>query len=129
MSLKSKIITSEFLMAVLLVPLVSFAGTAGQMRCCSTWKSRFVDAGFGEDVYTSSDWTYRPASYTHFEIVDPEDDEHVYHKGILDDDGCTPYYTVGANMEYKFRQATWLERPGGREFFRISSIRSGLREQ
>ncbi len=87
------------------------------MKWCTTWKSTYVDAGFGEDVFTSSSPTYRAAKYTRAQVTIYSTSEEIW-DGLLDSSGCTPDLPVLSNTKYRIWQWTQAER-GTRKVFVI----------
>jgi hypothetical protein len=87
------------------------------MKWCTTWKSTYVDAGFGEDVFTSSSPTYRAAQYTRAQVTIFNTSEEIW-DGLLDSSGCTPDLPVLSNTKYRIWQWTKVER-GTRKIFVI----------
>ncbi len=103
---KSSISLFLFVFCFLSIGTIASAGT---LRFCTTWRSKFVDAGHGEDYFWSSDFEDRTAKYSLYQVRKKSNNALVK-SGILDSKGCTPYFTVSNNTAYKFRQGTKLER-------------------
>lgn len=88
----------------------SFNASADTTRkWCATWKTDYVDAGFGEDYFTQSTLTSRPAQYAWGELVN-RDTSAIVWTGYFDGSGCTPYLPVGGFTNYELRQGTKLVR-------------------
>ena len=113
MSCKTVILVGYTIAAGLLVPA---GGYAVSVNFCADWKSEFVDAGHGEDHYYTTSPTFRDAKYAHYQVVKVSTGDAV-HSGILDNSGCTGYLSLEGSTQYKFRQATKLERTGNRKIY------------
>lgn len=81
----------------------SFAVAFPTMKWCTTWKTEYEDAGYGEDHFASTSRMSRPAAYTVYKLVDLTHNQAIY-SGVLDSDGCTHDIGVIANTSYKFIQ-------------------------
>ncbi|MDJ0766196.1 MAG: hypothetical protein QNJ97_24650 [Myxococcota bacterium] len=81
------------------------------MKWCTKWRSHYVDAGHGEDVFTSDSPYKRAAQYTRYK-VSRTDTGQVIGSGYLDSSGCTPYLTATGGVEYKFSQGSLVYRSG-----------------
>jgi hypothetical protein len=79
------------------------------MKWCTTWKSTYVDAGFGEDFFTSSSPSYRAAQYTRVQVTIYNTSEVIW-DGLLDSSGCTPDLPALSNTKYRIWQWTQVER-------------------
>lgn len=102
---------------LLLVLGVSGNAMAATMKWCTKWKSTYVDAGHGEDVFTSSNAIKRKAKFTHAQVWRWEDGDHEkIWEGDLDADGCTPALSASSYTQYRFRQGTMAKR-GSRRIF------------
>ncbi len=100
-----------------IVLLSSSVCRANTIKWCSTWKTRFVDAGHGEDIFTDSSYYYRRAAYARAELT-KRDGEPVW-EGFLDTEGCTPPLEYEPFTFFQFSQYTWVERPTARTFYMV----------
>ncbi len=99
------------------VTISSMATAQTNMTWCTTWESRYVDAGFGEDIYYSNNKLWRPAGYGLARVLgrnSPNDPWTNIWQGILNSSGCTPSLPVQYNY-YRFGQGTYVQRDTTRE--------------
>lgn len=97
--------------ALTAAPAGASADTA--MMWCTNWLSTYVDAGHGEDYFTSDAATYRDAQWSYAKVAINSSGTVVW-EGELDASGCSPYVPVLPGTQYKFSQATKAQRSNRR---------------
>ncbi len=94
-------------------PADTFTNGAGQppvsplsasVTVCSTWRVQYIDAGYGEDAFTTSAWTDVPASLAYAYVLSVPGNA-VYWQGQLDVNGCTTPVTLPAGT-FRLQQRT-----------------------
>ena len=80
------------------------APLSASITVCSSWRVQFVDAGFGEDAYTSNAWTDVPARYARAWVLSVPGNE-AYWSGTLNSSGCTPPVSLPAGT-FRLQQST-----------------------
>lgn len=105
-----------FVLAILVAATLSVnanAGTPIDLRICGKWRSQYVDAGFGEDIFTSTGTVDRKASYASYRVTLASNDSVIIAEGDFDTSGCTPYFNAEDGVQYKIRQGTRFIRNRG----------------
>jgi len=99
---------------VLLSVAMSNSALAHSVKWCGFFRSEFVDRG-NEDVHAA----YYNARYARFKLLKKTSSGSYtqLHSGYLGSDGCTPYYPIETNTNYKFKVGSKLKQTGGRAIY------------